>query len=264
MRAHRLRKKRLALLPTLLAALLLGMPGQAAALQQQPLTSRLDSLNIAGDYQQAMDLLRPALQAHPNEYALLWRASEVLANWGRITREDEDLQEQRYEESVDFARRAVAQDSTDAEGWFHLGKALGRLALFRGGKTKVNMSKEVKEAFEQALEIEPNHPLALHGLARWHREVANLSWFLKTAAKIIYGGLPPASNEKAVELFQEAIRIQPDNIAHHLELGKTYLEMDQEEKAAEEFQKVLDLPATRADDPEWKEEAEQLLSEIRN
>lgn len=263
MGALRLRKTRSFLL-FLLPGILLGAPLTAAAQQEEPLHALVDSLNNEGSYQQAMDLLLPELQRDPDDYALLWRASEVLANWGRITREDEDLQEQRYEESVDFARRAVAQDSTDAEGWFHLGKALGRLALHRGGKTKVNMSKEVKESFEKALEIAPDHPLALHGLARWHREVANLSWFLRTAAKIIYGGLPPASNEQAVELFQKAIRLQPDNIAHHLELGKTYMEMDEEEQAAAELQRVLELPASRADDPEWKEEAEELLSKIRN
>ncbi len=263
MSAHRLREIRpILLLP--ITALLIAAAPPAGAQQDQPLTARVDELNNEGAYQEAMDLLRPALGSDPDDYALLWRASEVLANWGRITREDDDLQEQRYEEAVAFARRAVARDSTDAEGWFHLGKAVGRLALFRGGKTKVNMSKEVKEAFVMALEIEPDHPLALHGLARWHREVANLSWLLKTAAKIIYGGLPPASNEEAVELFQEAIRLQPDNIAHHLELGKTYLEMDMEEEAAASFRKVLELPATRADDPEWKQEAEGLLEKIRN
>ncbi|MFO7769354.1 MAG: hypothetical protein R6W82_10435 [bacterium] len=252
------------LLPPLAAAALLSAVPPAGAEQGGPLTARVDSLNDEGSYQQAMDLLLPALQRDPDDYALLWRASEVLANWGRITRQDEDLQEQRYEEAVAFARQAVAQDSTDAEGWFHLGKAVGRLALFRGGKTKVNMSKEVKEAFEEALAIEPDHPLALHGLARWHREVTNLSWFLKTAAKIIYGGLPPASNEQSVELFMEAIRLQPDNIAHRLELGKTYLEMDREEEAAASFRKVLELPATRTDDEEWKQEAEELLEKIRD
>lgn len=242
--------------------LLLVLPSSGLAQgPDQELISRVDALNAAGSYQEAVALMNRALDRNGSEHALQWRMAESLTNWARKSPEDEI--EPRYGEAVTWARRAVQTDDTDAQAWFHLGKALGRLALFKGGKAKVNMSKEVKEDFEKALELKPDHALALHGLARWNREVANLSWILKTAAKIIYGGLPPASNEQAVTLFKKAIALEPDNIAHHLELGKTYLEMKQKADAAAEFDECLRLPATRPDDPEWKEEAEQLLSKIR-
>ena len=193
---------------------------------------------------------------------MLCDMADNLTDWARIM-EDEKEQEARYEEAVAFALRAVAADSSSAQGWFQYGKAYGRLALFKGGKTKVNMSREVKVAFEKAIEIDPRHAGSLHGLARWHREVANLSWLLKTAAKIIYGGLPSASNEEAVRLFEQAIEIEPDSITHHLELGKTWLEMKEKEKARAEFELVLALPEGDAEDPEWKVEAEELMKKTR-
>ena len=238
-----------------------AVPVTAQSDERAAFEAQLEALWLAGDYQEAITLIQPALERTPEDYDLLCRMAENLTDWARVSPKDD--QEGRYEESVGYARRAVAADSSDAEGWFQLGKALGRLALFRGGKTKVEMSKEVKVDFEQALTLDPEHPGALHGLARWNREVANLSWLLKAAAKIIYGGLPPASNEAAITLFQKAIALEPENIVHYLEYGKTLLEVKERDQARAAFQKVLDLPAHRADDPEWKDEARQLLEKLR-
>lgn len=248
-----------------LAISLFLLPRAAVAQQavsQQTIEEVLQELHLAGRYGDAVDLIRPKLEHNPDDYFLLCKISDNLADWARII-PDKKEQEARYEEAVDFARRAIEADSSGAQGWFQFGKAYGRLALFRGGKTKVNMSKEVKLAFERAIQIDPRHAGALHGLARWNREVANLSWFLKTAAKIIYGGLPPASNEEAVRLFKEAIAVEPQKIAHHLELGKTYLELKEKELARAEFERVLALPVADADDPEWKAAAEELLKKVR-
>ncbi len=264
-------RKRLSRIPvavtlkSALLTLLLSVPlvppieGQNA---QQMMASRLDELHLAGEYSAAVDLIRPALESDPGNYFLLCQIADNLTDWAR-TMSDKKEQEAVYEEAVEFAMKAREANDTDAVGWFQYGKAYGRLALFNGGKTKVNMSKDVKTAFEKALELDPRHAGALHGLARWHREVANLSWFLKIAAKIIYGGLPPASNEEAVELFKKALAEEPESITHHLELGKTYLEMKEKDLARAEFEQALALPVGDADDPEWKGEAEELMKKVR-
>jgi tetratricopeptide (TPR) repeat protein len=255
----------IALIVTVAGAWCAALPAAVNAQQETAgaeLDARLAQLHRAGDYEQAVALIRPLLERDPENHGLLCDIADNLTDWARIT-EDEDEQEARYEEAVEYARRAVATDSSSAQGWFQFGKAYGRLALFKGGKTKVNMSKEVKQAFEMAIELDPRHAGSLHGLARWHREVANLSWLLKTAAKIIYGGLPPASNEEAVRLFEQAIEIEPETISHHLELGKTWLEMKEKEKARAEFELVLSLPEDDAEDPDWKTEAEELLKKTR-
>ncbi len=243
-------------------AVLMLAPIPARAQQDiSQLQARVDVLNIAGEYAAAVDLIRPALSADPDNYVLLHLMSDNITGLARLL--DKKEQEPMYEEAVAFARRAVAANSADAEGHFQLGQALGRLALHRGGKKKVDMSKEIKEVFEKSLSIDPRHPGSLHGLARWHREVANLSWALKTVAKIIFGGLPPATNEESVSLFLRALQEEPDNINHHLELGKTYLELDQDNMARQEFETAGRLPAVFFEDAGYKEEAAELLRKIR-
>jgi len=238
-----------------------ALPVLAGAQVDPTLLGQIDDLLGDGAYAEAIPILRDALTGAPDSYDLLYRLSDALTEHARDL--DEDAAEPVYEESLTFARRATGIRADDAEGWFMLGKALGRLALFRGGKEKVNMSKDVKDSFEQAISLDAEHAGAIHGLARWHREVANLSWVLKTAAKIIYGGLPPASNEEAVQLFERAIELEPDHINHHLELGKTWLEMRERDRARSEFEIALSLPPTEPDDDRNLEEAEQLLARIR-
>ncbi len=243
------------------ALIMAGFAGPAGAQPDPSLLTRVDDLLGAGSYPEAISILRAAVVSQPDSYDLLYRLADALTENARDATEDEA--EPMYEEAVTFARRATEVRAQDAEGWFQLGKALGRLALFRGGKEKVNMSKDVKTAFEQAIALDGDHAGAIHGLARWHREVANLSWVLKAAAKIIYGGLPPASNEEAIRLFQRAIELEPDHINHHLELGKTWLEVKDEEKARAEFEIAVRLPMVEPDDGKNRSEAEQLLARIR-
>jgi tetratricopeptide (TPR) repeat protein len=247
---------------SVLAIVLLPTVAPAQTGGRMDMERTIDGDHLAGRYQAALALIGRELEKDARDYGMLCRKAENLTDWARISPKEE--QEARYEEAAAAARLATEVRGTDAEGWFQLGKANGRLALFRGGKKKVEMSREVKDEFEKALAINPDHPGALHGLARWHREVANLPWVLKTAAKIIYGGLPPASNEQAIELFRKAITMEPDNIIHHLELGKTLLEVKDKEGARAEFQKALALPVVRADDPEWQEEARSELARIRD
>ena len=83
------------------------------------------------------------------------------------------------------------------------------------------------------------------------------------AAKILFGGLPEASNEEAVELFRRAIALEPEIIIHHLELGITYLEMKKKELARAEFETVMRLPVRREADRASRAEAERLLRGIR-
>jgi len=245
------------------------LPLHTAGTQQDTaaLLARADELNIRGEYAAAIEMLRPALSSAPDDYGLLCSISDNITGHARRLPDGRKAEKEAkaavYEEALSFARHAAQINPGHAEGWFQVGQALGRLALFRGGKTKVEMSKEVKEVFEKALALDPKHAGALHGLARWHREVANLSWALKIVAKIVFGGLPPATNEDSVRLFKEAIVVEPDNVNHHLELGKTYMEVKEREQARREFETVGRLPAVAFEDAEYKEEAEQLLRRLR-
>lgn len=242
-------------LATLFISTLLGQDSQQRVLQVA------DSVYKANDIQQAVQLYEKAL-AMDSTYEALWKYGRTLVDQANLINDNDDKKEEIYRSSVKYAKMAIASNPNDAEGYFVLSMCVGKVALMTGGKEKVELSKSVKENALKAIELNPKHDGALHVLARWHREVANLSWILKGLAKIIYGGLPDASNEEAVKYFLLAIKVKPNHINHHFELAKTYEEMGEDGKAIQEFQKCLELPSVAADDPQLKKEAKEHLDDL--
>ncbi len=217
-----------------------------------------DKLHEEQSPQKALAVFEKALRHDSTNAEVLWRMAREYYDLASISDEKEEL----YRKAETYARKSLAADSTNAKSHLWVAISVGKVALQRGGKEKVELSKEVRDEAERSIELDNSDDAAYHALARWHYEVATLSWILKTAAKIVYGGLPEASIEKSVEYFQRAIELAPNNINHHLHLGKTYLELGREEEAIRELQKAVDLPVQKLDDPKNKQEAEQLLREL--
>ena len=115
------------------------------------------------------------------------------------------------------------------------------------------MSRLIRQEAETAARLDPKNDYAWHVLGRWNYELANFNPFLKALAQAIYGKLPDASNEKAVEYFSKAIALQPRRVAHHLELGRAYLALGEKQKAREKFNKGLSLTSTEKDDDNNKQ-----------
>jgi tetratricopeptide (TPR) repeat protein len=250
-----------------LAAAILLPPRSTAAYQQGlddqlAIVSELDAL---GEYDRALQILRPLLRSATDDYILLCWMAEILLDKSEVILRDATPREAKpvCQEAVLNARRAAEVRPDGAEGWFQVGQTTGMLSQLPGGRETVDMAVESKVAFDRAISLDPDHTGAIHGLARWHYCVANLPWTLKLAAKIFYGGLPPAYNEEAVRLYRRAISLEPDVIIHHLELGKAYLEMKEKALARAEFETVLRLPAMSHFDTDRKQEARLLLSEMR-
>ena len=224
--------------------------------------AKADSFAAIFDFERALDEYKKASKADAGNCTALWKISETYINLGEEAHKK--VKSQYFYTAEKWALKAEERCPDEPNGHFFAAVAAGKLALFEGGKSKVNRSREIKAKAEKTLELDPKHHGAYHVLGRWHRELANLSWFLKAAAKIIYGGVPTgASNEAAIENFKKAIEIEPDWINHHRQLGKTYLLLDEWEKARQEFGKVLELPIADHEDKWHKQESEKLLEEIK-
>ena len=134
--------------------------------------------------------------------------------------------------------------------------ASGRVGLISGTKEKVRHSREVKESVDRAIALDPNNALAYHIRGRWHYEVASLGFFARAALNLVYGGLPDASYEQALQDLQRANAIE-DLVINHVELGKTYLKLDEEAEARAAFQRALDHPSVYPKDDLYKEQARE-------
>jgi tetratricopeptide (TPR) repeat protein len=220
----------------------------------------------AFDFEHAHQAYREAARTDTTTYELWWRLAKAASDRGQRFEFDgkKAVAEASYAEAVEASRRAVRIHPDGWEGHSGLAANLGRLALFEGGKAKIRMSREVKLEADRALERNPRDDRAMHVLARWHRAIARLSFFEKTAARVVYGGVPEgASMNDAVTLFERAIAVAPDYANHRLELGRTYLALGLNDKAKEQLERALECPPGSPFDDEYRAEAQLLLRKTR-
>jgi tetratricopeptide (TPR) repeat protein len=220
-----------------------------------------DDLYDKNDYNSAIAQYNLALDAKAGDYGALWRLSRAYRDRGEIAK-NKDQEKSDYLAAERYARQAIAASPNSTEGHAQLAAALGRVALFEGGRKKVELSKEVRAEAEKAVEIDPDNDGANHILGRWHYEVQNLSGVERFFANLLFGGLPEASYQKAIAYFEKAIQVKPDAVNNHYELARTLIKVENWERARQELKTVLDLPSSDPEDLSLKDRAQKLLKDI--
>jgi len=198
-----------------------------------------------------------------SNYEALWKAA----------RSDVDLSEAEKDESrrnqfsiagEALARRAIKVNPQDAEAHFHLARALGRRALSVGVRDRVKFGTEVRAEALAALQLDANHPGALHVMGVWNAEVMRLNGIQRFFAKNVLGGgvFGEASWDKAVSYMERSVAADPDRIVHHLDLGKIYADVGDKAKARTQLELVVRGHRTDFNDPAYQREAQALLAKL--
>jgi len=222
-----------------------------------------DTAFDACEVEKAIEHYRAAKKADSKNYEATWKLARSINDKGLLM-EKSDEQKKLFDEAHALAQEAAQLNPNDSKGYLYIAITSGKIAMFEGGKKKVELSKGVKANADKALELNPKENLAYHVLAVWNREVASLNGFLKFFAQMIYGKLPPASMEDAIANFKKAIEINDKGIAHYYEMGATYQEMKQWKEAREAFAKVLELPKKYAVDGNYHKWAKDRAEQVKN
>ncbi len=174
----------------------------------------------------------------------------------------ESMQRDLGETALAYAKRAIAADPNSAKAQLSAAVCYGRLVSFVSSKQKVEYSRLIKEHADSALKLDPTDSYAWHILGVWNYELAKMGPFMRGFVKVVYGAIPPASNEEAVRLLKKAVEIAPERVSHHVELGRAYLALGMKDQARAELERGLALPNHEKDDPISKQRAQDALKEI--
>lgn len=218
------------------------------------------SVDVAG----SLKHYEAALAADPKNYEALWKAARAAVDLGEAE-SDAGRRTRLYKDAELYARRAVEVKPDDAEGHFHLARALGKNALTLGKKERVKYAGDVREQALEALKYNPRHAGALHVMGVWNAEVMRLNGFTRMLARNFLGGkvFGSASWKEAVRYMEQAVAVDPDRITHRLDLGEIYVDVGNNAKAREQFEAALRLPATELNDKSYKREAEAALRRVK-
>lgn len=246
---------------TVIAAFMV-LPFVTAA-QQAPLADRADSLYSAFAEEQALEHYKKLLEAKPNNYQALWRTSFLYSRIGNRL-DDKGDQKEYYNNAIDYAEQALAEDSTDSQSNFVMAVAKGRKALISGARDRVAASRAIKKYADRAIKYDSTHAGAWHVLGRWNLKVANLSWIERAAANTLFGGIPgSASNEKAAEYISKAISYNDQYVLYYHDLATVYEEMGRDQDAITACEQGLQLPNLTPDDPQLKQDCRELIDDLR-
>ena len=242
----------------LFVALLLGSPALAEEPKVTVLVKQGDAEEHQGHTRAALGYFRAAEEVDAKNVGVLLRISKAYSDLVDVTKPPEAA-EQLAHKSLDYAQRALDLDPKVAKAHLSRAIAYGKLTDFVGNKTKLEYSKIIKEETAKSIELDPTDDFAWYVLGRWHAGVANVSGVLRVLAKVVYGGMPVASNEEAAKCLKRATELAPQRIMHHAELARLYKAMGKADLAAKEWQAILTLPSTDSDDEKEKTAAREAL-----
>ncbi len=227
----------------------------------QDLLKKGDDLEQKGDTQGAIKCFLAAEEIAPSDSEILIRLAKQHSDLIFETTGEAE-QKKLAEKCLAYGLQAVQASSTNARA--HLTVAIGyaKNLPFLDNQAKVNYSRLLKQETEKAIALDPKLALGYHILGCWHSEVASMGMLMKGLMKLVYGGLPKASNELAVQNFSKAVELDPARIIHRWELAKVYLATGKKDKAIDEIKVCLALKPHDKDDAEAKKSAEKKLKDL--
>jgi hypothetical protein len=232
--------------------------------------ARADSLHDALQPQPEIAQLKAVLAADSNDYQALWRIARAEVDLAKTIKGEhaytKAVRDSVYTVAYDYAERAVAADSNDAEGHFVVALALGELSLTRSGKERVKFAKTIYDEAARALALNPNHDGAEHVLGAWHAEILRLSGVTRFFAKMLFGAgfMDRASWDSATVHLERAVALKPDYIHHRLELAKVYVDLKRYADARAQLTVIPGLPDQDVLDGDYRAAAAALLAKIRD
>lgn len=147
------------------------------ALAQNDIQALIDG----GHHKRARAAVEERLKKNPNDADALQLKSRLLMSTS-------------VDQAEQLAEKSVQLDPNNANAWAQLANAKGRKAQRASVFSQMGLGREAKKAGDKAIELNPNHPDALHFLIAFHREAPG-----------IVGG----DKKKADEYMQRLLKVDP-------------------------------------------------------
>jgi len=226
-----------------------------AALQKE--AERLEPISQEEAFKRYQDILR----LQPVNVNALCKSSELCSAIGH-RQAAKTAQVNYFKAARRFAEAALRLAPANSEANFAMSFAMGRISLISSGREKIVAVQEIQRYAELSIKYDPANYKPYHVMGKWHYEVSNLNAFERTLARLLYGGLPPASLEQSIAFYEKSRALNPGFALNYLELARAYHRKDQNAKAIDMLNKLFALPNKSQDDPRVKEEGRKLMKEL--
>ena len=218
-----------------------------------------DYLYESGETEKLYQLLTQYKESEDAE--LLWRLARASRDVAQLSGTSEEEKKFLVYEALEYAKRALEKNESSraAHKWYAI--CIGDVGDYEGTKAKIANAYIIKEHFEKAIELNPKDATSIHLMGIWCYTVAEMPWYQRRIAKVLFATPPSSTYEEALGYFHRAEQVDPNFYSKNLLLlGKTYLKLHNKKFAAFWLTKAKDYPVHTEEDKQIQTEAAQLLT----
>lgn len=139
----------------------------------------------------------------------------------------------------------IEPDNPDILKWYVI--TLGKTVEEDTIRNQIEQSKNIKNIALKVIDLLPDDEFCYSIMGQWHYKLADLGRASRRIASILFSEPPKGSFEEAQYFFEKSLERNSDYIGTYYWLGKTYLKLNNEQKAIKLFKLgvTLDRPFKR-------------------
>ncbi|WP_322472180.1 tetratricopeptide repeat protein [Deinococcus sp. AB2017081] len=160
-----------------------------------------------------------------------------------------------FTKAQDYAKAAISRDPNNADAFFELARAQGRLAQFSGILQSLGLATDMKGNLDKALSLNPKMAGGYVALGLWN---ANL-----VAKGFIAVRASGADRNQIVPNFEKAIALEPNVAIHKIEYANALILQGKKAEAAAQLDRAVALPADTFWEKRDLEAAKATLAKLR-
>lgn len=231
------------------------------ALEKEEVLEQADYLYSCAETEKLYQLL---LQYKDSDEAeCLWRLARASRDMALLPDMEDKQKKELMFEGFEYVKKALEKDEkcSAAHKWYAI--CLSDVGDYLGVKVKIGNAYIIRDHLEKAIELNPKDATSLHILGYWCFAFAELPWYQRKVAAVIFSSPPVSTYEEALQFFLKAEEVDPNFYSKNLlMLGKTYLSMKEKEKGLLFLTRAKEYPAHTLEDKEVHKEAVELLKKL--
>ncbi|XP_053349604.1 regulator of microtubule dynamics protein 1 [Clarias gariepinus] len=228
----------------------------------EQVVEQADYLYGCGEVEKLYQLLEQYKDSDDAEF--LWRLARVSRDLALLPNTAADQKKKLTYEAFHYAKKALEKNEAcfAAHKWYAV--CLSDIGEYEGVKFKLGNSLIIREHLEKAIELNPKDATSMYILGYWCFAFAELPWYQRKVAAVLFASPPTATYEEALDFFLKAEKVDPNFYSQNLlMLGKTYMMLNDKEKALIWLKKARDYAAITEEDKQAHKEALDLLKKLK-
>uniref|UniRef100_A0A8C6F9K9 Regulator of microtubule dynamics protein 2 n=1 Tax=Monodon monoceros TaxID=40151 RepID=A0A8C6F9K9_MONMO len=191
---------------------------------------------------ESFELLCDHKEKFRDEIEFIWRFARAYGDMYELST---NAQEKKHYANIGKTLGEKAITRAPMNGHCHLWYAVlcGYVSEFEGLQNKINYGYRFKEHLDKAIEFLPEEPFLYYLKGRYCYTVSKLSWIEKKMAATLFGKIPSATVQEALQNFLKVEELHPGfSKSNYMFLAKCYIDLEQTDTAVKFCNMAVLLP----------------------